>query len=421
MGNIPINRSYAFDVSREHGAAIQRLAQSPQAAHSKTDNLVDARHLNAQDLEGAIQHAQSHPEVGVQDKIYLNTPTGTLALDIEANQAQLNTLIEDLKAGKTVTLADLDLNNLTPQREPNLTLQYNEKTLNAMRENRVNAKTAAIADNIHAAYQQFERHQLQAGQTLNDADRLNLAVKTMNATRVPAAEQKVIVSQLFYDQFKQPKPGQDYVSQVAQDPKTGDVRVDFATHADYGDLKSVSPQHFAAPQSFTGLDDNYRQLTVQNIKKGLSSSGEKLTGVPLVGEGNASVLSQRKNEIARDFLLTDKGRPFRALSPAQRQASTAYQQALADQRFSLQASYLDFGVAELSRQFADQAKDPGVSDIALAQQALASLQRFSYPDLQMRPHTDVLLEDEAVIELFMEQVRQVRVHVNADNGQVSVP
>ncbi len=405
-----------LNARREFGSSIERYAKSDAAKNNRNDNIVSATgNISSQDLEGALKLKDNG--FGVQDHIYLQLDGQIVSVKVSENKAMLDQLQSDLKSGKQVRLADLNFNILDENRETKLDFKYRPETMKAMSQNRGNETTHKAAELIETRWKEFERTNMQDGTQLDDGQRLALAVETLQANKFTVPEQKTIIGQMFYG--AKSGMGEDHLYQINRDAKTGAVDVSFQAAADFGDLLGIEKQSFVAPTAYTGLDDNRRALDIQAIKDGRTTSSflgkTEIKGQPITGGANGSIINQNRAAITADFLDTDNGRRFARMTPQARNSSVAYKEALAGHLFSTQNTYIESNIFQMKEDFKAQIADPSVSDQDLALMVMNNIMGKNDPNRYMTPHSPMLLEDEAAVELFMERVRGVQVNFDASN------
>lgn len=405
-----------INARRELGNQVERYAKSDAAKNNKNDNIVNATgSISSQDLEGALKNKDNG--FADRDHIYLQLDDQVVSVNVTENKAMLEQLQSDLKSGKRVQLADLNLNISDKKRETKLDFKYRPEVLRGMSQNSANQTTHQAAELISNSWREFERTDMKDGSKLDDGQRLALAVEKLQANHFSAADQKNIIGQLFYGETA--GMGKDHLYQINRNASTGNVDVSFQVAADFGDLLAIEKQSFVAPTAYTGLDDNRRALDISAIKAGQTTysavGNTKITGIPITGGANGSIISQNRDAIAKDFLTTDNGRKYSKMTPEARQSSPAYQQDLAGHLFSTQSTYLRTNVFQMKEDFKAEIADPTVSDQDLALMAMNKIMGTNDPNRYMKPHTTMLLEDEAAVELFMQEARGVGVNFDASH------
>jgi hypothetical protein len=285
-----------------------------------------------------------------------------------------------------------------PAGPPNIKFAYNEATLAQM------AAGDEVAAAVYEKYRQFEDSSTKEGVKLTPQDKLALSVQVMNELGVSLQDQKIFLTRVFFGHASRSQFGTDQIWII--DSSGGGVTLRFS-----GNRGTINPMFFGAPPVYTGKDDNLRGRRVEAAKNGYTDAA---TGRQIAVEKD-SVIFAEANLIEQQFLMT-QGVDFAQMTKEERAASPAYKDAFTAYKTLLMKDYVAKVSNMLMATFGAwvDAQGPTATPAAIVQQAINLTLGTPIADYFRRPHNEMRVEDEAIIEVMLAQVN-IEGNVNSDN------
>ncbi len=281
---------------------------------------------------------------------------------------------------------------------PNIKFAYNQATLAQM------AAGDEVAAAVFEKYRQFEDSSTKEGIKLSPQEKLALSVQVMNELGVSMQDQKIFLTRVFFGHASRSQFGTDQIWII--ESSGGGVTLRFS-----GNRGTIEPMVFGAPPVYTGKDDNLRGRRVEAAKNGYA---DPVTGQEWAVEKD-SVIFDQATQIEQRFLLT-QGVEFAQMTDAERAASPAFKEAFTAYKSLLMKDYVAKVSNALGGTLAGWVSDQGptVTAAAIVQQAIRLTLRTPMPDYFRLAHADMRVEDEAIIEEMLAQVK-ILANVNSDD------